>query len=53
MFVSYLHEDKAAFERMMSAILDDRAFAEAVRAAYQDDVWSLWLKFVKTGADGT
>ena len=49
MFVSYLREsDEPAFERMMNAILDDRAFAEAVRAGYHDDVRSLWQKFIKS-----
>lgn len=47
MFVNYLREsDGPAFERMMNAILDDRAFADAVRAGYQDDVRSLWQKFI-------
>lgn len=47
MFVTYLRESNGpAFDRMMNAILDDRAFAEAVRAGYQDDVRSLWQKFI-------
>jgi hypothetical protein len=46
MFVSYLREsDRPAFDRMMNAILDGRAFAEAVTTGYHDDVRSLWQKF--------
>jgi hypothetical protein len=52
MFVSYLREsDGPAFDRMMSAILDGRAFAEAVEVGYHDDVRSLWQQFVKSNAD--
>jgi hypothetical protein len=52
MFVSYLREsDGPAFDRMMSAILDGRAFAEAVDVGYHDDVRSLWRQFVKSSAD--
>jgi hypothetical protein len=52
MFVNYLREsDGAAFDRMMSAILDGRAFAEAVDVGYHDDVRSLWQKFIKSSAD--
>jgi hypothetical protein len=47
MFVNYLREsDKAAFDRMMNAILDDRPFADAVAVGYHDDVRSLWQKFI-------
>jgi len=46
MFVNYLRgSDGPAFECMMNAILDDRAFAEAVALGYHDDVQSLWQKF--------
>jgi hypothetical protein len=49
MFVNYLREsDGPAFDRMMSAILDGRAFREAVTVGYHDDIRSLWQKFVKT-----
>jgi hypothetical protein len=52
MFVNYLREsDGPAFDHMMSAILDGRAFAEAVDAGYHDDVRSLWQQFVKSSAD--
>jgi len=52
MFVSYLHEsDKPAFDRMLGAILDGHAFAEAVDAGYHEDVRSLWQRFVKSSAD--
>jgi hypothetical protein len=52
MFVSYLHEsDGPAFDRMMSAILDGRSFADAVSTGYRDDVRSLWGKFVKAGGN--
>jgi hypothetical protein len=50
-FVNYLREsDRLAFERMMNAILDGRAFAEAVTVGYHDDVRSLWQKF-KSSSD--
>jgi hypothetical protein len=52
MFVNYLREsDGPAFDRMMSAILDGRAFGEAVDVGYHDDVRSLWQKFTKSSAD--
>jgi hypothetical protein len=52
MFVNYLREsNRPAFDRMMSAILDGRAFAEAVNAGYHDDVRSLWRQFVNASAD--
>jgi hypothetical protein len=48
MFVTYLHDsDTPGFARMMNAILDGRSFAEAVAAGYQQDVHSLWQKFVQ------
>lgn len=49
MFVTYLRKlDGPAFDRMMNAILDGRAFAEAVTVGYQADVQSLWRKFAQT-----
>ena len=49
MFVAYLREqDRAGFDRMMNAILDDRPFADAVAAGYHEDVRSLWQKFTQT-----
>jgi hypothetical protein len=36
---------------MISAVLDGRAFAEAVNAGCHDDVWSQWRQFVKSNAD--
>jgi hypothetical protein len=49
MFVNYLREsDGPAFDRMMSAILDDRPFTEAVTVGYHDNVRSLWEKFIKS-----
>src|SRR5215471_2450957 len=49
MFVNYLREsDGPAFDRMMNAILDGRAFAEAVTVSYHDAVRSLWQKFFKS-----
>jgi hypothetical protein len=52
MFVNYLREaDGSAFDRMMSAILDDRAFVEAVDVGYHDDVRSLWQQFIKPRAN--
>jgi hypothetical protein len=52
MFVNYLREqDRPAFDRMMNAVLDGRAFAEAVSAGYHNDVRSLWQNFVKSNAD--
>ncbi|MBV8574696.1 MAG: hypothetical protein JOZ58_06595 [Acetobacteraceae bacterium] len=51
MFVTYLRElDAPGFDRMMSAILDDRTFAEAVTVGYHDDVRSLWQKFIKSSS---
>lgn len=51
MFVKYLREtDGPGFDRMMSAILDGRPFAEAVSVGYHDDVRSLWQKFADSGA---
>jgi hypothetical protein len=51
MFVNYLREsDGPAFNRMMNAILDGRAFAEAVTVGYHDDVRSLWQKFIKSSS---
>jgi len=37
---------------MMSAILDSRAFAEAVTVGYRDDARSLWQKFINSNSDG-
>jgi hypothetical protein len=52
MFVTYLREsDRPAFDRMMNAILDGSAFAEAVTVGYHDDVQSLWRKFIASSAD--
>lgn len=49
MFVNYLREsDRSAFDRMMTAILDDRPFVDAVSAGYHDNVGSLWDKFLKS-----
>jgi hypothetical protein len=49
MFVSYLREsDGPSFDRMMNAILEGRAFAEAVTGGYHADVQSLWQKFTQT-----
>ena len=43
MFVTYLREsDGPAFDRMMNAILDGSAFAEAMTVGYHDDVRSRW-----------
>jgi hypothetical protein len=51
-FVSYLREnDRPAFDRMMNAILDGHAFAEAVGAGYHEDVRSLWQKFVQSNTE--
>lgn len=48
-FVNYLREwDRAAFDRMMNAILDGRPFAAAVTTGYHDNVRSLWEKFLKS-----
>jgi hypothetical protein len=52
MFVSYLREsDGPAFDRTMSAILDGRAFAEAVDVGYRDNVRSLWQQFIRSSVD--
>jgi hypothetical protein len=52
MFVSYLRaSDGPAFDSMMNAILDGRAFADAVTAGYHEDARSLWQKFAQTGAE--
>jgi hypothetical protein len=49
MFVNYLREsDRPAFDRMMSAILDDRPFTEAVAVGYHDNVLSLWQRFIRS-----
>jgi hypothetical protein len=49
MFVTYLRQlDGPAFDRMMNAILDGRAFAEAVTVSYHADVQSLWQRFAQT-----
>jgi hypothetical protein len=53
MFVTYLREsDGPAFDRTMNAILDGKAFTEAVNVGYHDDVRSLWQKFVKLRING-
>jgi hypothetical protein len=52
MFVNYLREsDGPAFDRMMNAILDGRAFTEAVSVGYHEDVQSLWQKFAQAGTE--
>jgi hypothetical protein len=52
MFVNYLQQsDGPAFDRMMSAIMDSRAFAEAMDVGYRDDVRSPWQQFIKPSAD--
>lgn len=52
LFVNYLREsDPPAFERMMNAVLDGRAFADAVNAGYHTDVRSLWQGFIKSNAE--
>ena len=49
MFVNYLREsDRAAFDLMMAAILDDHPFTEAVTIGYHDNIWSLWESFIKS-----
>lgn len=49
MFVNYLREsDRPAFGRMMKAILDDHPFREALAVGYDDNVQSLWQKFIKS-----
>jgi hypothetical protein len=50
--VNYLREsDGPAFDRMMNAILDGRAFAKAMDVGYHDDAHSLWQQFVRSSAD--
>jgi hypothetical protein len=52
MFVNYLREaDGSAFDRTMTAIVDDRAFVEAVDVGYRDDVRSLWQQFIEPRAN--
>jgi hypothetical protein len=52
LFVTYLRDcDRAAFARMMNAILDGRPFMEAVGIGYHENVHSLWQKFTQTGAE--
>jgi hypothetical protein len=52
MFVSYLRaSDRPAFDRMMSAILDGRSFADAVTVGYHDNVRSLWQKLISSSFD--
>jgi hypothetical protein len=52
MFVKYLRQSNgSAFDRMLSAILDGRSFADAIDASYHDDVRTLWRQFVASGAD--
>jgi hypothetical protein len=49
MFVNYLREaDRSAFDRMMSTVLDNRPFTEAMTIGYHDNVRSLWEKFIKS-----
>ena len=51
MFVNYLREsDGPGFDRMMNAILDGQAFAEAVTAGYHADVRSLSQNFANSSA---
>jgi hypothetical protein len=53
MFVNYLRQsDEHAFDRMMSAILDGRAFKEAVDVGYHAEVRSLWRRFIESNANG-
>jgi hypothetical protein len=48
MFVNQLREsDRPAFDTLMSAILDDQPFKDAVTLGYHDNVQSLWEKFTK------
>jgi hypothetical protein len=52
MFVSYLREaDGPAFDRMMNAILEGRAFSQAVTVGYHTDLQSLWQKFAHASAE--
>jgi hypothetical protein len=51
MFVGYLREkDKPAFDRLITAILDGRPFADAMSLGYHDDVQSLWREFIQSGS---
>ena len=51
MFVNYLREsDGPAFDHMMNAILDGRAFAEAVTDGYHDDVRVTVAKSIKSSS---
>jgi hypothetical protein len=48
MFVNYLRDsDRPAFDRLMNAILDGRAFTDAVTIGYHGSVRSLWEKFLR------
>jgi hypothetical protein len=48
MFVTFLRDsDTPGFARMMNAILEGHPFVEAVNVGYQQDVQSLWQKFVQ------
>jgi hypothetical protein len=48
MFVNYLREkDRPAFDRMITAILDRRPFAEAVSLGYHVEVRALWHEFAQ------
>lgn len=50
MFVTYLREsDGPAFDRVMNAILDGGALAEAMTVGYH--VRSLWQKFMTSSPD--
>ena len=52
MFVDYLREsDGPAFDRMMNAILEGHAFAQAVTVGYHSDVQALWQKFTHASAE--
>jgi hypothetical protein len=52
LFVTWLRErDRTAFDRMMNALLDGGAFADAVTAGYHDDVRSLWQEFIESDSD--
>jgi hypothetical protein len=48
MFVTFLRESNpAGFARLMEAILDGRPFDEAVAAAYETDLPTLWSRFAQ------
>jgi hypothetical protein len=52
MFVNYLRKsDGPAFDRLLNATLDGRAFAQAVSIGYHDDIRSLWQKFITSNSD--